>query len=261
MRRIASVTVVLVLSLAACSTEVSADSSTVGSSPATGATAEPTPTPTPTATATESATPSVDVEIPAGFAIANEKRRDLPRYQRFRYQTATATGLAPEAAAAVDASVSSLVTATVDRAVRKGEDDCLVGRGRCASFEATLTPLPCRDGFLCLLQEVTALWPASAIPYRTADTLVFDVSTGRQVALTDVVPTAQLPGFLRSVREAVDRFQRKHGVTRDDLPEQLAASDIQAWAPLPRGIRVWFDEYAAAPGFYGVVSVRVPSSS
>jgi hypothetical protein len=182
----------------------------------------------------------------------------VPRYQRFRYQTAVVTGLPDSAAAVVDAAIARLVNEAVDRAVAKGEDECLVGRGRCASFEATLEALSCRAGYLCLLQEVTAIWPRAAIPYRSAQTLVFDAATGRELELTDVVSTAEMPRFLTSVRKGVDRFQRRHSIRADDLPARLSPSDVHSWAPLRRGIRVWFDEYRAAPGFFGVVAVRVP---
>lgn len=268
MRRTVSLVAVVTLGLAACSTGASAEASaevpaTAGTAtataPSTAASSDTAPTGE-TAPASEPVDSTGVVAAPA-FTISTERRRDLPRYQRFRYQTAVATGMTPEAAASVDAAVARLVQAAVDRAVAKGEDDCLVGRGRCASFDATLTQLPCRDGYLCVLQEVSAIWPSAAIPYRTAETLVFDAATGEQVALTDVVPAAQMPAFLASVRERLDRFQRRHDIRGDDLPARLSPADLPSWAPLRRGIRVWFDEYVAAPGFFAVVPVRVPYPS
>lgn len=258
MLRTAGLVVTMVVALTACSPSASADAVTSSSAGTPAGVQAPTASSSPAAATSEDPVVEPAPTQAPGFTITTQTRPDLKRYQRFRYQEARAVGLSAEATTAVDAAVSALVTRTVAKAVREGKEDCLVGGGQCGSFDATLTQLSCRDGYLCISQDVSALWPSSAKTYRTAETLVFDVVTGRRVALEDVVSAARMKQFLSSVGDALARFQRRHGITTDDLPNRLKPADIESWAPLRRGIRVWFDEFSAAPGFFGVVDVRVP---
>jgi len=42
---------------------------------------------------------------------------------------------------------------------------------------------------------------------------------------------------------------------------RLTMKEITAWLPEPDGIHIWFDKYAVAPGYVGVVSIVVPDTA
>lgn len=235
--------------LTACSSSPAADAAPATSSApaAVDTTASSPADPTPTAS------PTGD----PGFTIETQRRTDLQNYATFTYMTATTDGLAPDAAARADLAIDELVDAAVEAAVADDARRCPAGEPDCGTFEQTLRPVPCREGFLCLEQRVAATLVGAATGYEQVDVLVLDPSTGQPVPLSAVVPAAREDGFLADINAAVAQARAAAGVDDPAVWDEVSLADIGAWAPMPAGIRVWFPTFVAGPGAMGVVRVTV----
>jgi len=211
--------------------------------------------------AAAASTPSAIAQSPApSFAIEAHSRSDVPKYEKFTYDTATAVGVSDAAAARIDATISTAVSASVRRAV-KASARCLANAAKCGVYEGQLVPVPCIGGYLCILNHVDGYNPGAATGYKEVDAFVFDPATGARVSVADEVTPAAMPAFVTSVKAQVEAYEKKHGFYNAFFVDFIRAKEIQHWAPMANGIRLWFDKYVAAPGYVGVVSLVVPYPS
>ncbi len=185
--------------------------------------------------------------------------RQVPKFQRFDYQTGTVAGLSSEA----NARATALLTATVDRAVAQARKatagPCMAGAKSCAYFVAALDKRPCVAGLVCL-RQVWGLLPVGANDSEgVVDALALDALTGRRVPLRRVLPATATPAFLTGLNAAVQKKLADGGLGNEPLWDTtLKLKDVHAWLPQPDGIHVWFERYAVAPGSFGIVHVVVP---
>ena len=189
-------------------------------------------------------------------------RKSVPRFQRFSYQDGSLAGLSADAARRATAAI----TATVDRgaaaAKRANRHTCLGNAERCAYFVQTLSQRRCESGFVCVLSVSGLLASGANSGQDWADTFALDGRTGRAASLSQVVPSSQQPAFVSGVNAAVESALAREGLGNDPFwKPKIAFKDVRAWLPQSDGIHVWFDKYAVAPGYLGIVHVVVPWST
>jgi hypothetical protein len=80
--------------------------------------------------------------------------------------------------------------------------------------------------------------------------------------LSRVVPAAHQADLLAGINAAVKAKLAAEGLANDPYwKPQVTIKDVRAWLPQPDGIHVWFDKYAVAPGYFGIVHIVVPWAS
>jgi hypothetical protein len=195
-------------------------------------------------------------QVPPGFIITSQSRMDLENYSSFQYATATTQGLSPEATIVADALIASMVDSVVNGAVAEGAEGCLPNDLRCKSFELTLTPRPCVEGYLCLLQESELATNGSGrVAFRS---LVLNIDSGQGVPLKDFVePGAALylQGYLN---DEFWGYLESKGVEYPTYIPILSPQDVRAWLPTSTGFDIWFEEGEVAAASMGPILISVP---
>ena len=183
----------------------------------------------------------------------------VKKFTKFTYEMGAVVGPPPLAAKAGSLAVNGMVLQTASAAKKANRGSCLGGAKSCGYFVQTLTQDPCVDGLVCVRQQWGLLAVGANSSEGVVDTMAIDASTGTAAKLSQFVPASAQKAFLASVNAALGKQLKKEGLGGDPVwKAKLTMKDITAWLPEPDGMHLWFDKYAVAPGYLGVVSVVVP---
>lgn len=194
--------------------------------------------------------------------VVTDHSLNVKKFKEFTYQTGQVVGLPAIAAKYASIAIASMVGKPVAFAKKANKGSCLGKQKQCGYFVQTLTQDPCVDGFICVRQQWGLLAVGANSGQDVVNTLALGAQTGTAVGLATFVPAAQQKQFLASLNAAVTAQLKKEGLAKDPFwKPNLKMKDVTAWLPEPDGMHVWFDKYAVAPGYMGVVSVVVPLPS
>jgi hypothetical protein len=189
-------------------------------------------------------------------------KQSVPRFQHFSFQDGNLTGLSPDGSQRATATMTAVVNRGATAAKRATRYTCLGSAKRCAYYVQTLSQRRCESGFVCVLSTSGLLASGANSGQDWADTFVFDGRTGQPVLLSQVVSASQQTAFVNGVNASVKAALAREGMGNDPFwKPRVAFKDVRAWLPQPDGIHVWFDKYAVAPGYLGIVHVVVPWST
>lgn len=193
----------------------------------------------------------------AKLTITSHKE-SVPQFQKFTYQSGALNGLSPDGGTRASTVIAAVIDRQAKAAKRANGSPCMSGSNRCAYYVQTLEQRKCLSRFVCVRSEAGLLPSGANSGQDWVDTFALDGLTGRQVALSRVVPATQQPAFLTSVNAAVKAKLASEGLANDPYwKPKVTMKDVRAWLPQPDGIHIWFDKYAVAPGYFGIVHVIV----
>jgi len=194
----------------------------------------------------------------AKLAVTAHKR-SVPRFTRFSFDSGVVSGLSPAANARANERLARVVDGATSAARRANAAPCLAAQRTCAYFVQSLQQRRCLPGFLCVRMASGLLASGANSGQDWVDTFAFDGLTGDAAPLSRIVPSARETRFIAGVNAAVAALLTAKRLGDDPFwTPRVTMPDVRSWLPQPDGIHIWFDKYAVAPGYFGVVHVVVP---
>lgn len=181
------------------------------------------------------------------------KTPEVRYFTSFSYSSLSVTGPDRAMARKLTAKVRAFTLPWVDE-VRKADAKTAkyLKRAQPAGFSARVTPTQgCHRNYVCLSQVTVFTTPLIAGSITDVVAGAWSTKTGRPASLEDFVAPRDLPAFTAKVKAAIRKDSCYYGFPIDLKPEYASYPN---WAPLDRGIAVWFPEY-----LYGcqIMSLRV----
>ena len=181
------------------------------------------------------------------------KTPDVKYFGRFSYDSLTVTGPDRAMARKLTSKVRAFSLPWVERYRNPDAKTAkYLKRAQPAGFSTRATPTEgCHRNYVCLSQVMVFTTPLIAGSITDVIAQAWSTKTGRPASLEDFVSPRDLAAFTSKVKAAIRRDSCYYGFPIDLKPEYASYGN---WAPLDRGIAVWFPEY-----LYGcqIMSLRV----
>ena len=181
------------------------------------------------------------------------KTPDVKYFGSFSYDSLTVTGPDRAMARKLTSKVRAFSLPWVERYRNPDAKTAkYLKRAQPAGFSTRATPTEgCHRNYVCLSQVMVFTTPLIAGSITDVIAQAWSTKTGRPASLEDFVSPRDLPAFTSRVKAAIRKDACYYGFPIDLKPEYASYGN---WAPLDRGIAVWFPEY-----LYGcqIMSLRV----